>query len=381
MDKHRILIVDDSPSELRILMELLKNKYAIVVATSGEQAVDMVKDDPAIELVMLDVMMPSMNGYDTCGQILEHSPNLPVVFVSGNDSTEEILKGFDVGGVDYLTKPIDTNVVVRKVEVILNERNKIVELQSENKNTSEMVMSVIASAGHLGTVLGFLRAGLKIKSHEGLLGSLFDVFDGLNIDACVQLRTPKKAFNQATNGSLTPLEQDLLARSSDMKGRFLERGSRYIVNFETVSVIIKNMPTDDSMALGDLRDNLMMILEDTNALNIKLIQSLENKPSASTFKLSDDKDTLLDIAATLDMAANLQESQKKEVMNIVEDMSIEFEQCFFKLGLLEQQEGELAELVNKQSIAFSKHIEQSLEMEDALFAIQKQIRKLVNKVE
>ena len=373
MDKHRILIVDDSPSELRILMEVLKNKYAIVVATSGAQAIDMVKEDASIELVMLDVMMPEVNGYQACTAILEARPQLPVVFVSGNDSTEEILKGFDVGGVDYLTKPIDTNVVVRKVDVILNERSKIVELQSENKSTSEMVMSVIASAGHLGTVLGFLRAGLKIKSHDGLLGALFDVFDNLNIDACVQLRTPKKAYTQSSNGALTPLENDLLNRSSKMQGRFLERGSRYIVNFETVSVIIKNMPTNDAMALGDLRDNLMMILEDTNALNIKLAQASQ-KPAQSV--PDSNNDILVDIAATLDMAAKLQEAQKKEVINIVEDMSIEFEQCFFTLGLTEEQEDTLGELVTKQTVAFSRHLEQSLEMDDALFAIQKQIRAL-----
>lgn len=378
MDKHRILIVDDSPNELRILMELLKNKYAIVVSTSGSQAIEMVKSDPAIELVLLDVMMPNLNGYDTCKEILNISPNLPVVFVSGNDSTEEILTGFDVGGVDYLTKPIDTNVVSRKVEVILNERSKIVELQCQNKDTSDMVMSVIASAGHLGTVLGFLRAGLKIKSHEGLLSALFDVFDGLNIDACVQLRSAKKSYTQSTSGTITPLEHDLLNRSSEMKGRFLERGTRYIINFETVSVIFKNMPVDDPMALGDLRDNLMMILEDTNALNEKLSAHHTEAPAPKSIQQATDKDTLLDIAATLDMAANLQEHQKKEMLNLIEDMSVKFEQCFFQLGLLEQQEKTLATIVSDQTSAFAQHIEQSLEMEDALFAIQKQIRTLVD---
>ncbi|MGB3725038.1 MAG: response regulator [Glaciecola sp.] len=380
MDKHRILIVDDSPSELRILMELLKNDYAVFVSTSGVQAIEMVKTDPSIELVLLDVMMPVKNGYDTCKEMLEISPNLPIVFVSSNDSTEEILTGFDVGGVDYLTKPIDTSVVSRKVDVILSERSKIVELQSENENTSEMVMNVIVSAGHLGTVLGFLRAGLKIKTHEGLLNSLFDVFDSLNIDACVELRTPKRSFTQSTSGTITPLELDLLARAGDMSGRFLERGTRYIVNFDTVSVIIKNMPVDDAMSLGDLRDNLMMIIEDTNGLNEKLCAEQEvNTVSASAGAdvSGDNKDVLLDIASTLDMAANFQERQKSEMMNLVEDMSFKFEQCFFKLGLLEQQEEMLSEIVTAQASLFTGHIEQSLEMEDALFGIQKQIRTLV----
>lgn len=373
MDKHRILIVDDSPSELRILMELLKNKYAVVVSTSGEQAVAMVKSDPSIELVLLDVMMPNMNGYDTCKAILEYAPNIPVLFVSSNTSTEEILTGFDAGGIDYLAKPIDTDVVSRKVKMILGERSKLVELQSENKSSTDMVMSVITSAGHLGTVLGFLRAGLKIRTHEGLLSALFDVFDILNIDACVQLRTPKKAYSQATSGVITPLEEDLLSRSSVMKGRFLERGTRYIVNFETVSVIIKNMPVDDKMMLGDLRDNLMMILEDTNALNEKLAGLVDNPSSCHIYK-----DAIVDLAATLDMAANLQESQKKDMLSLLEDMSTSFEASFSKLGLLEHQEEALTEIVAEQSRAFAKHVEQSIEIDDAFFSIQEHIRKLAD---
>jgi len=373
MDKHRILIVDDSPSELRILMELLKNKYAVVVSTSGEQAIAMVKSDPAIELVLLDVMMPNMNGYETCRQILEYAPKLPVLFVSSNTSTDEILTGFDAGGIDYLAKPIDTDVVSRKVKMILSERNKMVELETENKSSSDMVMSVITSAGHLGTVLGFLRAGLKIKSHEGLLSALFDVFDILNIDACVQLRTPKKAYTQSTNGIITPLEQDLLSRTSVMKGRFLERGTRYIVNFETVSVIIKNMPIDDMMVLGDLRDNLMMILEDTNALNEKLANATDHKAVGTL-----SKETMIDLVATLNMAAKIQEAQKDKMLSLVEDMLPAFESIFSKLGLHEHQEEALASIVNQQTTAFSEYIEQSIEMDDALVSIQQQIKNLVD---
>ncbi len=385
MDKHRILIVDDSPSELRILMETLKYKYAIVVATSGHQAINMIKDDPFIELVLLDIMMPDINGYEVCKQLLKMSPQLPIVFVSSNDSTEEILTGFDVGGVDYLTKPIDTNVVSRKVEVILNERAKLVELQSQNQDTSDMVMSVITSTGNLGTVLGFLRAGLNIKSHEGLLSALFDVFDNLHIDACVQLRTPKTVLNQASNGTLTPLEVDLLTRAEGMQGRFLERGTRYIVNFESVSVIIKNMPVEDEMALGELRDNLMMILEDTNSLNQNLsangaavnYDKQESTKPSQDFSISNDhKEVIHDIAASLDMAYELHGQIESNTINLIEDMGIEFEQNFFKLDLLEHQEHVLNQLIEKQSTAFSDNLSNFNELKHILFNVRKQLDEL-----
>ncbi|MGQ8365222.1 response regulator [Glaciecola sp. 1036] len=378
MQKHRILLVDDSPNELRIMMEVLKHDYAIVVATNGAQAIDMVKDDKEIELVMLDVNMPEMDGYQVCEQILAIAPKMPVLFVSGNDSNEEILKGFDVGGLDYLTKPIDNHLMYRKVKLILNERAHLHELEAENKSNSDMVMSVITSTGYLGTVLGFLRSGLKIKTHEGLLEALFDVFHSLNMEACLQLRAPKKIINRSTTGSLTPLELDLLDRAATMSSRFLEKGTRYIVNFGTVSIIVKNMPLDNDVLRGEMRDNLMMILEDTDALNKNLSASLAYPVAAISPSAGGQKEELTDIASTLDMLAKMHEKHKQAIMNVIENMQSEFEDSFSQLGLMEHQEEVLMEIVNKKTSAFTKQVEKSLEVEDGFFAIQQQLKKLVS---
>ncbi|WP_371194980.1 PleD family two-component system response regulator [Glaciecola sp. SC05] len=375
MTKHRILLVDDSPNELRILMEVLKHKYAIVVATNGEQAIKMVTEDKDIELVLLDVNMPVMSGYDTCKSILEIAPELPVLFVSANDSTDEILKGFDVGGVDYLTKPIDTNVVARKVDVIVNERELFQQLQIEHKNTSDMVMSVIASAGHLGTVLGFLRSGLKIKTHEGLVSALFDVFDNLNMDVCAQLRTSAGAINRATRGILTPLEEDLLNRASKMSGRFLEKGSRYIINFESVSVIVKNMPMDNETLKGDLRDNLMMILEDTDALNQKLSSTPNPKHESSLQQ--NVRECVQDAASNLEMLAKQQKNNQASLETAIDELKAEFEKAFFTLGLLEQQEETLTAIVESKAESLSQNVRQGEEIEDAIVAVQQQLTQVL----
>lgn len=376
MNKNRILIVDDSPSELRILMELLKNQYAIVVATSGDQAIEMVKSDSTIELVLLDVTMPVKDGYETCTEILDISPKLPIIFVSGNDSTEEILKGFDVGGADYLTKPIDTVVASRKVKVILEERAKLLELESEHKNTSDMVMSVMASAGHLGTVLGYLRAGLKITTHEGLISALFDVFSSMNIDACVEFRTASKSYVKSSSQIISPLEKGLLERAAKMQVRFLERGTRYIVNFETVSVIIKNMPVENELARGELRDNLMMIIEDTNALNIQIGNNLASgKVSSAKSVPSSNTDNHPDLQQSLQMAAELQKKHKLDLSKTVDSLMVDFEQCFFKLGLLENQEDALNNIIFAKQNALHDYIEHSREVDDLLDTALKQVNK------
>lgn len=374
MNKHRILLVDDSPNELRIMLEVLKHSYAIVVATSGEQAINMVEADREIELVLLDVNMPEKDGFETCEEIHNIVPNLPIIFVSANDSTEEILKGFNAGAIDYITKPIDTKVVARKVDVIVNEREMLSKLEDEHKSTSDIVMSVIASAGHLGTVLGFLRSGLKIKTHEGLISALFDVFDGLNMDVCAQLRTPNSNINRSSSGSLTPLEEDLLKRASSMSGRFLEKGTRYIVNFESISVIVKNMPIEDSNLQGNLRDNLMMILEDTNALNQKLLNTETSDVSNTVDRNT--KKQIADIAGTMNMLSLQYIDNKSKLIDLFEEMNNEFEKAFFKLGLLEQQEELLASIVAAKAEQFSLYMNKTAEVDDAIFSLQSQLSKL-----
>lgn len=376
MDKHRILLVDDSPNELRILMEILKEKYAIVAATSGFQAVKMIEDDDQIELVLLDVMMPDQNGYETCLKIHEINPSLPVMFVSGNTQTEEILKGFDVGGIDYLTKPVDAKLVSRKVEVVLDERKKIHELEDENKSSTDMVMSVIASAGHLGTVLGFLRAGLKIRTPEGLVSALFDVFDNLNIDACVQLRLENRVINRSSNMVMTPLEKDLLERASHMTSRFLEKGTRYIVNFENVSVIIKNMPVEDEMALGDLRDNLMMIIEDTNALSLKVgkVGADQGAHFEEVKTNTSLKDELLDVVATMKMVETIESEHKQKSMDLLDDMLLELEASFFNMGITQHQEDSITNIVQGRAKQINSHIEAAIHVEENLAALRERIK-------
>jgi hypothetical protein len=162
-----------------------------------------------------------------------------------------------------------------------------------------------------------------------------------------------------------------------MQGRFLEKGSRYIVNFESISVIIKNMPEDEVLK-GDLRDNLMMILEDTDALSHKLGNA--SKDSSNSVDIKALRDQILDATSTLDMLSKQYQSNKSTIVNLIEDMNVEFEQAFFKLGLLEQQEDELTNIVASKTEQFNQSMTQSEEMKQAIFSIQEQLKHIVQKL-
>ena len=113
-----ILIVDDNPQNLQFLGSLLtENGYKLGFAKNGIQAIDFVKDrEPAI--ILMDIMMPEMDGYKACEWLKNDKryKHIPVIFLSAKTETEDIVKGFAVGGVDYVTKPFIAAELLARVK-------------------------------------------------------------------------------------------------------------------------------------------------------------------------------------------------------------------------------------------------------------------------
>ena len=116
-----VLVVDDTPANIQLLAELLKEKYKIKAATSGEKALLIAAKIPQPDLVLLDVMMPEMDGYEVCRLLKENSAtsHIPVVFVTGHASAEDRQRGLALGAVDYLSKPVAPDTLLNMVARIL----------------------------------------------------------------------------------------------------------------------------------------------------------------------------------------------------------------------------------------------------------------------
>ena len=117
----RILLVDDNPTNLAILEEMLGDEYRWGTATSGEEALEIAPDFQP-DLILLDVMMPGINGYETCRRIRANPAlrNVKIVMVSAKALVSERLEGYDAGADDYLTKPFDEKELLAKVRVYLS---------------------------------------------------------------------------------------------------------------------------------------------------------------------------------------------------------------------------------------------------------------------
>ena len=140
-ERQTLLIVDDTPDNITLLSSLLKNRYRIKVATYGERALKIAAMEPPPDLILLDIMMPGMDGYEVC-QRLKADPltaDIPVIFLTARAQVEDEEKGLKLGAVDYITKPISPPVVLARVETHLTLKNARQFLKDRNTYLEEEV--------------------------------------------------------------------------------------------------------------------------------------------------------------------------------------------------------------------------------------------------
>ena len=116
-----VLIVDDTPENLTIMNGLLKDAYRTRVANSGERALKLAAAEPKPDLVLLDIMMPGMDGYEVCRRLKAEAATreIPVIFLTAKTQVEDESRGFEAGCVDYITKPISAPIVLARVRTHL----------------------------------------------------------------------------------------------------------------------------------------------------------------------------------------------------------------------------------------------------------------------
>jgi two-component system, sensor histidine kinase and response regulator len=165
-----VLIVDDNVNNIQVIaLNLQEQNYKIVIATNGKDAIEMV-DKTRPDLVLLDVMMPVMDGYQACERIKskKENENIPILFLTALHEEENIVKGFEAGGLDYITKPFNKNELISRVKTHIelkqtrDKLEKTLEYLSKLNSLKNEIFSVI---GHdLRSPLGTVKMTLEFLS-------------------------------------------------------------------------------------------------------------------------------------------------------------------------------------------------------------------------
>lgn len=150
--KKTVLVVDDAPSNIHIVNSILADLYRVRIATNGTKALELAKSAPAPDLILLDVMMPGLDGYEVCSR-LKNDPEtreIPVIFLTAQTEIQDEMRGFEVGAVDYIHKPFSTPVVKARVQTHLALRSmrqqlawQLLTLQKELETARKIQLSIL----------------------------------------------------------------------------------------------------------------------------------------------------------------------------------------------------------------------------------------------
>ncbi len=182
--KDLILVVDDQPANLKVIANILQQEYNLAFASTGIHALEMIERKPP-DLILLDIMMPEMDGFEVCRKIMENpkTKEIPVIFLSAKSEIEDIVKGFQSGGVDYITKPFKPLEVKVRVRNHLKIQNAIRDKIEAEKQKQVLQKEVEVAKRNLI----FKQKFIASLSHEmrtpltGIIGML-EIIQKTNLD-------------------------------------------------------------------------------------------------------------------------------------------------------------------------------------------------------
>ncbi|MBF0384186.1 MAG: SpoIIE family protein phosphatase [Magnetococcales bacterium] len=158
-DSGTILIVDDTPANIDILTELLSDNYKTKIATNGFKALKLAAATPSPDLILLDIMMPEMDGYEVCRQLKseEATRGIPVIFLTAKAEVEDETRGLAIGAVDYITKPISLPIVLERVKTHLKLRNANRRLSEAYKELDKLNAVLVEERDFIETVVSKIQ--------------------------------------------------------------------------------------------------------------------------------------------------------------------------------------------------------------------------------
>ena len=152
-ERATILVVDDTPENIDLLVEILKDDYKVKAARNGEQGLKIARLTPAPELILLDIMMPGIDGFEVCRQLKQDPTacDIPVIFVTAKITTEDEIHGLELGAVDYITKPISPPVVLARVKthIALHDQNRELgrQVREQTRTINDTRLKIIQRLG------------------------------------------------------------------------------------------------------------------------------------------------------------------------------------------------------------------------------------------
>lgn len=340
--QHHILIVDDDAMNIEIAQHLLGDSaYRFSTASNGLDALARIAHEKP-EVILLDILMPEMDGLETCRRIRADPGNdgITILFVTSQDDPETRLSSYDAGGDDILAKPLNAQVIRRKVESALKNRELVAGLRKEVSDTMGMLMTSLTTTGEYGVVMHTLRNSLPCRSLGDLAEVMLAAMDNYGLKGAVQLRTPDSILTLNSERRSSPIDQEMLRNLSVENRHIYDYGNRSVFCYPNVALLVRNMPLENPDLYGRMKDNLAL-----------LVEGIEFRLSALVveMRMRSERANLVTAASLLNFVLSQVDTQFKrgqsEMSAIFSELESKLEWSFAGLVMTETQEQGLWNIV------------------------------------
>jgi len=342
-EKAKILVVDDSTENRTLLKLLLEDDYIIGEADSGEACLVLVeRDNP--DLILLDVNMPGLNGYQVCEELRKktETEDLPIIFVSGLDSAEERLAGFEAGGDEYLIKPVDGADLLKKVEANLKGYRQKQKDHEESNDAMNIAMEAMTVSSELGQIIEFVKSGSKMQSRQAIGEAMLKIAQEFQLNASVMVKGEEPIFIGCDPSST---EARFLIKASESSERMFSLGIRFVLRDPHIVMLIKDLPTEDENKTGRLKDHLAVLMDIADGYLVTV-----NAQHAVKHQRKEFLKQIIDLAEEqIEQTSNKINSHGKSSSALLQHMVSNLEEMLFSLGLEEDQEKKLMGLADQTS--------------------------------
>lgn len=265
MSLTRILAVDDEPFNLEIIEEILDDlPFELEVASSGPECLSMVEEF-APQVILLDVSMPKMNGYEVCKKLKENprTAHVTVMFVSARGTVEERMEGYVVGAEDYIVKPFSQDELKAKLLHLSNVLLEKENLEQQVEDATSTAFNAMANSSEMGQIVNYIESIGLIDNVKDLGQALVSCLNNFELKSNIEFRVESESTQHfASNGSCSPIVIELFEMLKN-KGRLHEFSHRILVNYELISMLILNMPEHDPDKHGRIRDHVCFLVSVT----------------------------------------------------------------------------------------------------------------------
>jgi DNA-binding response OmpR family regulator len=361
--------LEESQAEWGLKAKLEQAGFGVIVCDGVESCLNVIEQQQC-KLVVIDdhIKSPSPQNIVQAIRDLDEDADMPVVLMGTDDHLNKRIESAEAGFDDYFLVSMSIEALQNRFQRLAFNKVANDQLKSQLQEARGMVFSAMSNTSDLGVNIQFMLDSHHCENLDELGMLLFQTLQHYGVVGSLQMRSQYGLKNMEANGMAKHLESTLLWELKD-RGRYVDFGRRSVMNYENVSLLVKNMPKDEPVRYGALKDNLFSLLQgvDARIAAIDNIKSLKLEKQLVCLMTSR-------IQQLMEGMDESYQSIMKDIATVVEDMSERIHDVITVCALHEDQEMALERIIEQAVVetndVFSKFIMSDGKMKESMRSIQ-----------